>query len=110
VSRHTDGGRVVEAEPFEQWADRVALMDRDWWWRTHLFLVRERISRYGLSTGPGEREGCTALDTFDNRPGRILSDGTEEMEALKDAVDGPELPGPYKSELPVKRARKNRKK
>jgi hypothetical protein len=39
----------------------------------------------------------------------VLSDGTAEMEALKDAVDGPELKGEYVSTSPVKRQRKSRK-
>ncbi len=109
MSRFTDGGQVVEAESVERCLRRQRIIDGSAW-HGRDYLAHERISRLGLSTGPGEREGCSALATLDNSPGLVLSDGSAELEALKDAVDGPCLPGVYKSELKPKRARKSRSK
>ena len=85
---------------------------RDWhdpWLDRELWLASERLSRNGPALGPGESAGCQALATLDNSPGLVLSDGSPELEQLKDAVDGPELRGVYVSELKPKRGRKEKR-
>lgn len=110
MTRHTDRGQVVGAESVAACLGRQARMDRSVWWSLQHWLTDERISRHGLSTGPGEREGCSALATLDNSPGLVLSDGSAELEALKDSVDGAELRGEYANDKPAKKPRKSRKK
>lgn len=112
MSRFTDNGQVVGAESVEECVRRQVFLDTGprCMNRTH-WLTDERISRLGLSTGPGEREGCSALATLDNSPGLVLSDGSPELEALKDAADGPELRSDYyTNDKPAKKPRKSRKK
>ena len=110
MSRHTDNGQVVGADPIELHIRQIELRDLSPWLDREHWLACERISRYGLSTGPGEREGCSALATLDNSPRLILSDGGAELEALKYAVDGPALrdfaPYPKKPRKPRAKSQK----
>lgn len=110
MSRHTDFDLVVDAEPIARCLRRQECLSASDWWTREMFLAHERASRLGLSTGPGEREGCSALATLDNSPGLVLSDGSAECEALRDAVDGAEMRGCYTNDKPAKKPRKSRKK
>ncbi len=108
MSRYTSYGQAVPAEPIDWCLARQRDLGTWPWLDERVWLACERISRQGLSTGPGEREGCTALATLDNSPGLVLSDGGPELEQLKDAVDGPELREVYVSELKPNRGRKKK--
>lgn len=80
-----------QAQSVRAWLFTTSIRNSDPVMAAMLDAARERVSRYGASEGPGQRSGTSALALLDDSQGLVFSDGTPEAEALRDAVDGPEL-------------------